>query len=179
MGATMWGAENASASERTARKALAGGMAAFVVEMLTYPLTVAHTRLTSDMAKDGSRAYKGLADCCVRTVKTEGVGAMYRGLGVSLTGIIPFYAVSFPLFEALSEAMPDGVCGRLAAGAVSSACAAVLVFPSDTVRRKLAVSGTQTGKRYRGTAHCIKHVYRKEGARGFYKGLGLQLMKVA
>merc|ERR1711990_164554 len=90
-----------------ARKAAAGATAAIVVDIFTYPLTVCFTRLTADMAQEGqTREFKNLWDCMKKTGSKEGFFGLYRGMGISLCGIIPFYAISFPLNDVLKKELP-------------------------------------------------------------------------
>jgi len=48
--------------------------------VITYPLDLARTRLTADMAQIGEqRQYRGMVDCIVTTAKKEGPLGLYRG----------------------------------------------------------------------------------------------------
>lgn len=58
-------------------------------------------------------AWQGVVDCVVQTVRWEGWGALSKGLGASLVGIIPFCAVDLALFNTLKvcasvEPSPQG-----------------------------------------------------------------------
>ena len=41
----------------------------------------------------GNKRYNGIADCVRKTIQTNGVGGLYRGLSVLLYGSIPKSAV--------------------------------------------------------------------------------------
>ena len=61
----------------------------------TLPPQVAKTRLA--VATPGT--YEGLGHCLRSSVRAEGLGALYKGLGASLIGIIPFSAVDLALYN--------------------------------------------------------------------------------
>jgi len=172
--------------EGFARKAAAGATAAVVVDVFTYPLTVCFTRLTADMARQGQvKEFAGLWDCIRKTRTTEGVQGLYRGMGISLCGIVPFYAISFPLndvFKGYIGQLPffkdSATATKLVAGGVAAICTMCIVYPTDTIRRRLAVSGTKGERRFDGTLDCIRCMYQEAGIRGFYKGISLNALKV-
>lgn len=67
---------------------------------IVYPLDFARTRLAVDVGKGASREYKGLADCMLKTLKTDGPVGLYRGFIVSVQGIFLYRACYFGLFDA-------------------------------------------------------------------------------
>ncbi|KAF5801025.1 putative mitochondrial carrier protein [Helianthus annuus] len=56
---------------------------------VTYPLDILRLRLAVDPG------YQTMADVFVKMLKEEGLGSFYRGLGPSLIGIAPYFAVNF------------------------------------------------------------------------------------
>jgi hypothetical protein len=61
-----------------------GGMAGAGSLLIVYPLDYARTRLASDVGS-GKQQFNGLVDCISKTVKSGGVGALYNGIGVSIS----------------------------------------------------------------------------------------------
>ena len=54
-------------------KLLAGSLSGVTMTLLTYPLDLARTRVTADMAaKQSERNFLGFYDCVKKTVKVEG-----------------------------------------------------------------------------------------------------------
>ncbi|RYG68212.1 solute carrier family 25 protein [archaeon] len=49
------------------------------------------------------RPYKGVADCFVRIVQEEGVGALYRSLPPRLISVVPMIAIQFGVYEGLKS----------------------------------------------------------------------------
>lgn len=70
------------------------------------PMDTIKTRLvtqTSAMAAD--RVYKGIIDCAVRTVREEGVKALYRGLTPRLISVVPMIGIQFGVYEFMRKSM--------------------------------------------------------------------------
>lgn len=63
-----------------------GGAAGATSLCFVYPLDFARTRLAADVGKTGSREFTGLGDCLSKTFKSDGLGGLYRGFGVSVQG---------------------------------------------------------------------------------------------
>jgi hypothetical protein len=55
-----------------------------------------------------------------------------------------------------------------------------VAYPADTVRRRVQLSGS-VGQRiaYRGYWDCVRRMARNEGLLSFYRGLGVNCLKVA
>lgn len=51
--------------------------------------------------KGGERMYKGLIDVYVKTLKTDGIGGLYRGFVVSCVGIVIYRGFYFGLFDTI------------------------------------------------------------------------------
>jgi solute carrier family 25 (mitochondrial phosphate transporter), member 23/24/25/41 len=49
--------------------------------------------------------YKGMVDCFVRTVKEEGVAALFKGIIPNYVKVIPSIAIAFVVYEQVSEAL--------------------------------------------------------------------------
>ena len=70
----------------------------------------------------------------------------------------------------------------LLVGGVAGAVGATVVFPLDMVKTRLQNQGSGGGggadKLYRNPLHCFRTILRAEGARGFYRGLGANLVGI-
>lgn len=121
----------------------------------------------------------------------EGWKGFYRGLAVSCLGV-SHGAVQFGVYEPLkrswlayspakgSGAVQDGKLGNDATLAISGAAkvvAGTVTYPYQVVRSRLQTydSDERFGKGIRGV---VGKVWREEGWRGFYKGLGPNVIRV-
>lgn len=72
-----------------------------------------------------------------------------------------------------------GVLAVLAFGSISGSVGATMVYPLNLVRTRLQASGSSGHpERYTGIGDVIRKTYRRDGWRGFYRGLGPTLAKV-
>ncbi|RZC74121.1 hypothetical protein C5167_049607 [Papaver somniferum] len=129
--------------------------------------------------------YSGAIDAVKKTIKAEGVGGLYKGMGAPLATVAAFNAVLFTVrgqMESLVRSEP-GVpltinqqffCGAGAGLAVSFlACPTELVKCRLQAQSALADSSLTGGApKYGGPMDVAKQVLRSEGgARGLFKGL--------
>jgi solute carrier family 25 (mitochondrial adenine nucleotide translocator), member 4/5/6/31 len=85
-----------------------GGAAGATSLCFVYPLDYARTRLGADVGKGAAdRQYNGLVDCIKKTVKSDGVGGLYRGFSVSVQGIIIYRAAYFGCYDTARGSLPD------------------------------------------------------------------------
>lgn len=67
-----------------------GGAAGATSLCFVYPLDFARTRLAADIGKSSAREFTGLGNCLSKIYKTDGLGGLYRGFGVSVQGKYKF-----------------------------------------------------------------------------------------
>jgi len=159
------------------RKMVCGGLSGVSTILPVYPMDLARTRLTADVSTE--RRYNGLFDCLKKTAEAEGFLGLYKGLFISLAGIIPYLAISLALYDTLKDMTKKrklsfwgSPVGLVALGSVSAVVSQTVAYPMDTVRRHMQVSGAIGQKsRYRGTWHCITKIYQSAGIGGFYRGV--------
>nr|CEL65752.1 TPA: AT4g32400/F8B4_100, related [Neospora caninum Liverpool] len=79
-------------------KLLCGGAAGMIAQFTIYPMEIVKTRLA---AYSPTCRYDGIVDCLVKTFQQGGLRSLYRGLGPSLLGIIPYASIDLALFDTL------------------------------------------------------------------------------
>ena len=148
--------------------AMAGGGSLFLV----YPLDFARTRLAADLGRDGvDRRYRGLIDCISKTYLVGGGRAVYAGFVPSFVMFTIYRGLYFGLYDSAKETLQiRHPAAKWAVAVVTSAAAGLVIYPLDTVRRRLMM---QSGERqlYAGFADCCRVVMQQEGVGGFYKGV--------
>lgn len=75
----------------------------FVSAVVSTPLDVVKTRLMSQPAD--KRLYKGMIDCASKTVRGEGLMALYAGFLPAYTRLAPWQVVFFLCFETANKAV--------------------------------------------------------------------------
>ncbi|KAL0489791.1 mitochondrial substrate carrier family protein B [Acrasis kona] len=165
------------------QRLLCGGLAGMTSVIVSYPLDVVRCRLS---AQQDRIVYKGIGDALVVIFKQEGISGLYRGLVPTLYGIAPYVALNFTLYERLKfyamqyqKSEDLGIVMKLGLGAVSGTVAQTITYPFDVVRRRMQMLGYGGQKvAYTSMTEGFKHVYKKYGFFGFYKGLVPNYLKV-
>ncbi|XP_045412000.1 solute carrier family 25 member 45 isoform X5 [Lemur catta] len=78
---------------------VAGGFAGITSWVAATPLDVIKSRMQMDGLK--RRAYQGMLDCMVRSVRQEGLGVFFRGVTINSARAFPVNAVTFLSYEYL------------------------------------------------------------------------------
>ncbi len=153
-----------------------------VTATVTSPLWVVKTRFQTHSAPrpiHGVEAsqYRGVTPSIIAIARREGPRALYKGLGVSMIGLV-HVAIQFPLYERLKVALSDAsghlsVWSLIVASASSKTVAASISYPHEIVRSRQQHST----ERLRAT-DTARHVWQSNGWRGFYHGMGTNLLRV-
>ena len=154
-----------------------GGLAGAGSLLIVYPLDFARTRLAADVGTNKDREFTGLVDCITKTARAGGVGALYKGFGVSVQGIVVYRGSYFGLYDTGKGALltkDSSMIAKFVVAQVATNAAGVLSYPFDTVRRRLMMTsgkkGNATGPTYTGTMDAFVKIYQAEGAGAFFKG---------
>jgi hypothetical protein len=149
---------------------IAGWTAGTCGTIVGYPLDFTKVRIQTGH-------YKNIVDVITKTYTAEGLSGFFKGITAPLItdGFVDF--LTFGVF---------GVCKRLLqkdskpltnyeiamAGAATGAFVSVLVTPSEMAKIRLQIQVQSKEKSlYRGTFHCLSHVYRHQGIKEIYRGL--------
>lgn len=153
-----------------------GGAAGATSLCFVYPLDFARTRLAADTGKGGAREFTGLGNCLTKIFKSDGLGGLYRGFGVSVQGIIIYRAAYFGFYDTARGMLPDPKNTPIYISWAIAQCvttvAGIVSYPFDTVRRRMMM---QSGRKatdiiYKNTIHCWATIAKQEGTKAFFKG---------
>jgi solute carrier family 25 phosphate transporter 23/24/25/41 len=161
-----------------------GGCAGITALTATYPLEFIRARLTVQT----TRIYRGIIHGLVEVTRNEGFFALYRGLWPSICGVVPYVGIDFCVYETLKSYVPKKADGTvswyttLGMGAIAGTAGQTVAYPLDLVRRKLQVQGFAGSfdktSHYNGMIDAFRGIWKKEGIRGFYRGLWPNYLKV-
>lgn len=151
---------------------------------LTNPIWVTKTRLVLqyDAAPSGKQ-YRGMVDALVQIYRHEGLPGLYKGYVPGLLGT-SHGALQFMAYEELkrdynkyrrkpSDAKLNAL-EYIAMAALSKIFAVATTYPYQVVRARLQ----DQHNRYSGVLDVVRRTWRNEGAVGFYKGIGANLLRV-
>ncbi|XP_056458992.1 mitochondrial folate transporter/carrier-like [Gadus macrocephalus] len=151
---------------------------------ITNPIWVTKTRLILQYNSDpSSKQYKGMVDALIKIYQQEGVRGLYRGYIPGLFGT-SHGALQFMAYEELKRdytkyknMAPEQKLNPLeyiTMAALSKIFAVATTYPYQVVRARLQ----DQHNKYNGVTDVIRRTWRNEGARGFYKGIGPNVIRV-
>ncbi|KAK4539187.1 mitochondrial thiamine pyrophosphate transporter [Oleoguttula mirabilis] len=173
----------------TVKSFVAGAIAGTAATTATYPLDLLRTRFA---AQGTEKVYTGLLASIRDITRHEGPAGFFRGLTAGVAQVVPYMGLFFAFYESLKQPMstvhlPFG-SGDAVAGVTASVFSKSVVFPLDTVRKRLQVQGPTRSKFVggaripvydRGVMGTMGMIVRREGWRALYRGLSVSLIKAA
>jgi len=166
-------------------KLFSGGLAGGVANVVCYPFDFARTRLASDVGS-GKKAFNGISDCIMKTVKQGGVTGLYRGSAVTVAGAFVYRGGQLGLFGQIMDMNPykqdKGMLGVVAAFTCATVARTITTpfnYPFDTVRRRMMLDSEKPAaeRLYKSGVNCFFKVMKTEGFGGMYKGLIPELFR--
>jgi len=142
---------------------------------ITHCLLKVRTRLATDIGRGQSREFKGPIDCLVKILKSDGPIGLYRGFTVSVQAIFLYRGAYFGLFDTakLLLVKDDERLNFLYTWGIAqvvTTAAGVIVYPFDTVRRRLMMQSGRTDSLYKGVLDCARTIIVQEGPSALFKG---------
>ncbi|XP_044740347.1 mitochondrial carrier protein Rim2 [Chrysoperla carnea] len=154
--------------------------AGFTASTATNPIWFVKTRLQLDKANELT------AMQCIRKIyRQSGIRGFYKGITASYMGISET-VIHFVIYEAvkarliahrtrqnLDDRSSKDFLEFMAAGAFSKTIASCIAYPHEVARTRLR----EEGSRYHSFWQTLGLVWKEEGMRGVYRGLGTQLVR--
>merc|ERR1711970_960348 len=158
----------------------AGGCAGSLSLMFVYSLDYARTRLANDAkGKGGERQFNGLVDVYRKTLKTDGIGGLYRGFVISCVGIFIYRGAYFGLYDSLKPIILGNDASAMLSfflGWAVTIVSGLLSYPIDTVRRRMMMTSGAAVK-YNSSLDCAQQVIKNEGFMSLMKGAGANILR--
>lgn len=116
----------------------------------------------------------------LRTIyTTEGVTALWKGVGATVVGVMPARAIYFSSYTRGKHVLTEWNGGNesslvhLGAAGIAGVSTATLTNPIWMVKTKMQLqsSASNTGLVYKNSFDCAHKIFQTEGIRGLYKGL--------
>lgn len=165
------------------------GTGAGLALTLCYPLDYARTKWSARIATS-EKAYAGVWDLMVSTVRTSGFRGLYAGYLVAVTDQMVYRSIQFGCFDVINETVmprayhdslgPLGFASAFAAATVGTLLAIPVAYPLDSIRRRLMVEADRPkeAQLYQGRIrNVVERVIREEGVQGFYKGVSVSVFR--
>jgi len=177
----------------------AAGSAGLITDVVTNPLWVVRTRLTTQALVDqpGHRHYTSMLHAFRTIAHEEGTIAFFSGLRASFLGL-SHIMIQFPLYEWLKRYLSEAVTPRpinsapplneqkqnsspasmtdiIAASAISKLVASSLTYPHEVIRARLQFDlGSHI---YSSTMDAIRKTVASDGLLGLWQGYQLNIVR--
>ncbi|KAL1495399.1 hypothetical protein AB1Y20_016767 [Prymnesium parvum] len=167
--------------------AVAGGIAV----CFSHPLELTKTRLQLDnerAARGTPRKYASWIDCWRQNWRKDGLSGLQRGLQLGIAREVCFNAVRIGLSDSVltllhsaaadptsPPAPTERLCAGLACGALGGCC----VNPIEVLKVRMQAQGGATGHQhgYAGLRAAVQSLWREEGVRGCFRGVGTSTLR--
>ncbi|KAI9594120.1 mitochondrial carrier domain-containing protein [Syncephalis fuscata] len=169
------------------RHSIAGAGAGCSAAIITCPLDVVKTRLQNQgPVGPGMRPYRGTFGTLYRIWMEESVRGLYRGLGPTILGYLPTWAIYFSMYDQAKVYLAEKT-GRgnmhwsvhIGAAITAGISCNFATNPLWVIKTRMMTQSAYTDYRYNSTPHAFHTIWRQEGIRGFYKGLGTSLFGIS
>lgn len=124
--------------------------------------------------------YRGVYHCLKSIIVKDTVRGLYRGLSSPLAGVAFINAIVFGVYgnaQRLS-ANPNSYKTHFLAGATAGLIQSLICSPMELAKTRLQLQTNQLrGPKFTGPLLCLSYIYRCEGLRGIFKGLGITALR--
>ncbi|KAJ7212292.1 mitochondrial NAD transporter [Mycena pura] len=190
----------------SARSMIAGAGGGLIASIATCPLDVVKTKLQAQRAVRGHLGYEGILDTIKSIFLHDGLRGFYRGLGPTILGYLPTWAIYFSVYDSIKTAFGEAPLGvtkeqerlypaaqvkgyqpvmrqhpwslHILSAMTAGAASTICTNPLWVIKTRFM---TQSRKeiRYRHTWDAAVTIYRTEGMSAFYRGLVPSLLGIS
>ncbi|CAC9699289.1 mitochondrial carrier protein, putative [Plasmodium sp. DRC-Itaito] len=174
----------------------AGYISGIIQKTVSYPLDLLSIRMALGvnekyLTNNNDTLYKkkSIIEMIYEIIKKEGFCGFYKGYIPTLLTGVPYVTLQMLFFDIYKNIfqiyssnhynnIPTLALYSSLAGSLSNLTSLIIVFPGDTVRKRMMNNGIDNKNYiYKNTLHCIKNIYYAEGIRNFYHGLFPSMLK--
>ncbi|KAJ3550376.1 hypothetical protein NMY22_g533 [Coprinellus aureogranulatus] len=159
---------------------LAGASATIAADAFMNPFDVIKQRMQLHKSE-----FRNVFHCARTIYRTEGITAFYLSYPTTLAISIPFNAVQFSVYEHIKRFLnPRGEYSpgtHITAGAIAGGVAGAVTTPLDVAKTMLQTRGSATDpeiRNVRGISDAMKIIYKREGLKGFARGLTPRVLTI-
>ena len=128
-----------------------------------------------------------IKECAISMYQQRGIRGFYAGSAPAVVQIVPYMGLNFAIYDFLITQGEDNQSSKSVglsgyAGSISGAMSKVLVYPMDTIKKRIQIqsvfgASNSTGVVYKGMWDCLVTSIRMEGVLGLYRGLVPSVLK--
>lgn len=189
----------------TADSMIAGAGGGLVASIATCPLDVVKTKLQAQRTVPGQSGYEGILGTVKSIMKHDGLKGFYRGLGPTILGYLPTWAIYFAVYDGIKTTFGEPPLGvttserlypaaqvkgyqpvmrehpwslHILSAMTAGATSTICTNPLWVIKTRF-MTQSRHELRYRHTLDAALTIYRTEGVSAFYRGLFPSLLGIA
>ncbi|XP_020278291.1 mitochondrial basic amino acids transporter-like [Pseudomyrmex gracilis] len=151
-----------------------GGCAGIVVG---YPLDTVKVHMQTQNCRNPK--YRGTLDCFRSILAKESVSGLYKGMSSPIAGVAVVNAIVFGIYghtqRHLSE--PDRLSACFLAGASAGLAQTPVSSPIELAKTRMQLMQSSSRDNSHGPLRCLRDIYKREGYRGVFRGLGVTFLR--
>ena len=155
---------------------VSGASAGVFATLATYPFDICRTTFAAqglNKKSGGSSSWKppkSILEFALTLYRREGITGFFAGVQPAVVQVIPYMGLNFLLYEFFVSRDPSvGISGM--AGALSGGVSKIVVYPLDTVKRRIQIQTISGTTQYRNMMDCLFTIARTEGIHVLFNGL--------
>ncbi|KAJ7069967.1 mitochondrial NAD transporter [Mycena amicta] len=185
---------------------IAGASSGFIASVATCPLDVVKTRLQAQRAVAGHHGYEGVVETLKTIWKHDGLRGYYRGLGPTILGYLPTWAIYFAVYDTIKTRFGEPPLGatpaqerlypaaqvkgyqpvirehpwslHILSAMTAGATSTICTNPLWVIKTRF-MTQSRNEVRYKHTLDAALTIYRSEGLSAFYRGLVPSLLGIS
>uniref|UniRef100_A0A1Y1KAE3 Mitochondrial basic amino acids transporter n=1 Tax=Photinus pyralis TaxID=7054 RepID=A0A1Y1KAE3_PHOPY len=148
-----------------------GGCAGIVVG---HPLDTVKVHLQTQDALNPQ--YRGTWNCFRSLLVKEGIRGLYKGMASPLLGVAGINAIVFGVYGNTQRysSDPNSLVSHCMAGVLAGLVQTSICSPMELVKTRVQIAGDNLKP-----LECLKSIYKTEGVRGVFRGLGITAVREA
>ena len=159
------------------QRAFIGSLSGIFSQFIVFPLDVINTRITVNPL-----IYKNFFQTTKKIIKDEGIKGLWKGILPTATGAIIYEGSQYFVYSSIKQYYQINqnkiilnTFDYFLIGAISGAISQTISYPFDIIRKKMMLSKNNEKN---SMINCIKLTYKNEGFSGFFRGIGINLIKI-
>lgn len=124
--------------------------------------------------------YSGTFNCFKSIIGKDSFAGLYRGISSPMGGVALVNAIIFGVYGNIQRRSsdPDSMQSHFLAGSAAGLAQSFVCSPMELIKTRLQLQSQNTkNKQFTGALHCLGHIFKTEGVRGVYRGIGITCLR--
>lgn len=124
--------------------------------------------------------YRGAFHCMKSLMAKESVRGLYRGMSSPMMGVSAINAIVFGVYGNVQRmsSNPNSYTSHFVAGSIAGLTQSIICSPMELAKTRLQLQMDKIGAtKFKSPSQCLSYIYRCEGLRGVFRGLGATALR--